>query len=148
MLAQAVGPFDIVIVMFYLFVVVGLGWLGYTRTKTASDYLIAGRKIHPFVMAMSYGATFISTSAIVGFGGVAGMFGMKDPLRKEVKGAIKVCRQAGMTPIIVTGDHLLTARAIAKELGFKTGKENVIEGKELDNLSDKEFQERIRNIQI
>jgi Ca2+-transporting ATPase len=77
-----------------------------------------------------------------------GLFGMKDPLRKEVKGAIKVCRQAGMTPIIVTGDHLLTARAIAKELGFKTNKENVIEGMELDNLSDKEFQERIRDIQI
>ena len=77
-----------------------------------------------------------------------GMFGMKDPLRKEVKGAIKVCRQAGMTPIIVTGDHLLTARAIAKELGFKTNKENVIEGREMDNLSDKEFQERIRDIQI
>ena len=77
-----------------------------------------------------------------------GLFGMKDPLRKEVKGAIKVCRQAGMMPIIVTGDHLLTARAIAKELGFKVDKENIIEGKELDNLSDKEFQERIRDIQI
>ena len=53
-----------------------LGILGYTRTKSASDYLVAGRQIHPFVMALSYGATFISTSAIVGFGGVAGLFGM------------------------------------------------------------------------
>ena len=77
-----------------------------------------------------------------------GLFGLKDPLRKEVKGAIKVCRQAGMTPIIVTGDHLLTAKAIAKELGFKTNTENVINGKELDDLSDKEFEDRIRDIQI
>ena len=76
MLAQQVGLTEILIVLVYLLVVVFLGWLGYSRTKTATDYLIAGRKIHPFVMAMSYGATFISTSAIVGFGGVAGLFGM------------------------------------------------------------------------
>ncbi|MDI6451101.1 sodium:solute symporter family protein [Anaerobaca lacustris] len=76
MLAQAVGLAEILVVLLYLLLVVFLGWLGYTRTKTATDYLIAGRKTHPFVMAMSYGATFISTSAIVGFGGVAGLFGM------------------------------------------------------------------------
>ncbi len=75
-MAQTVGITEIFIVLIYLFFVVYLGWLGYSRTKTAADYLIAGRKIHPFVMAMSYGATFISTSAIVGFGGVAGLFGM------------------------------------------------------------------------
>ncbi len=76
MLAQTVGLTEILVVLLYLLLVVFLGWLGYSRTKTATDYLIAGRKIHPFVMAMSYGATFISTSAIVGFGGVAGLFGM------------------------------------------------------------------------
>ena len=76
MLARAVGAPEITIVVVYLLVVGYLGWLGYRRTKTATDYMIAGRRIHPFVMAMSYGATFISTSAIVGFGGVAGMFGM------------------------------------------------------------------------
>ncbi len=76
MLAQAVGLAEILVVLLYLFVVIFLGWLGWRRTKSAADYLIAGREIHPFVMAMSYGATFISTSAIVGFGGVAGMFGM------------------------------------------------------------------------
>ena len=76
MLAQTVGLWDIVVVMLYLLVVVYLGWLGYTRTKTAADYMVAGRKAHPVVMALSYGATFISTSAIVGFGGVAAMFGM------------------------------------------------------------------------
>ena len=67
---------QIIVVLAYLIVVIYLGFLGYMRTKSASDYLIAGRQIHPFVMALSYGATFISTSAIVGFGGVAGLFGM------------------------------------------------------------------------
>ncbi len=76
MLAQAVGITEIIVVLLYLLVVVYLGFLGWKRTRSATDYLIAGREVHPFVMAMSYGATFISTSAIVGFGGVAGMFGM------------------------------------------------------------------------
>jgi len=53
-----------------------LGFLGYRKTTGAADYLVAGRQIHPYVMAISYGATFISTSAIVGFGGAAGRFGM------------------------------------------------------------------------
>ena len=46
------------------------------KTRNAADYLVAGRQIHPFVMALSYGATFVSTSAIIGFGGAAAVFGM------------------------------------------------------------------------
>lgn len=76
MLSQAISLNEIVLIIVYLGIVGYLGWLGWRRTKTASDYLVAGRGTHPFVMAMSYGATFISTSAIVGFGGVAAMFGM------------------------------------------------------------------------
>jgi len=64
------------IVIVYILVIGFLGYLGYRGTKTTGDYMIAGRKIHPYVMALSYGATFISTSAIVGFGGAAGVFGM------------------------------------------------------------------------
>ncbi len=76
MIAQSLGAPEIIVVVLYLLIVGYLGWLGFHRTKSATDYLVAGRKIHPFVMALSYGATFISTSAIVGFGGVAGLFGM------------------------------------------------------------------------
>ncbi|MDD5347895.1 MAG: sodium:solute symporter family protein [Candidatus Omnitrophica bacterium] len=65
-----------VIVVIYLFLIGYLGYYGYKKTKTAADYMVAGRKTHPVVMALSYGATFISTSAIVGFGGAAGLFGM------------------------------------------------------------------------
>ena len=46
-----------------------LGWLGYKRTHSAADFLVGGREIHPMLMALAYGSTFISTSAIVGFGG-------------------------------------------------------------------------------
>lgn len=75
-LAHALGATELTATLVYLLVCGYLGWLGFRRTRTAADYLLAGRSVHPFVMALSYGATFISTSAIVGFGGVAGMFGM------------------------------------------------------------------------
>ena len=60
----------------YLIIIGFLSYLGYRRTTGSSDYLLGGREIHPVVMAISYGATFISTSAIVGFGGAAATFGM------------------------------------------------------------------------
>lgn len=65
-----------IIVIVYIFILAWLGWMGYKRTKNSSDYLLGDRKINPMIMALSYGATFISTSAIVGFGGVAATFGM------------------------------------------------------------------------
>jgi SSS family solute:Na+ symporter len=65
----------LILALAYLAVVFYLGYKGWKETKEASDYMLAGRSMNPFVMAMSYGATFISTSAIIGFGGAAGMFG-------------------------------------------------------------------------
>lgn len=60
----------------YIVIVLLLGYLGYKRTKQAEDYMLAGRNVHPALIALSYGATFISTSAIVGFGGTAAYMGM------------------------------------------------------------------------
>ncbi|ETA66706.1 MAG: solute:Na+ symporter, family [Methanolobus sp.] len=65
-----------VIILIYLMVIFYLGWLGYKKTKQTEDYMVAGRQIHPYILALSYGATFISTSAIIGFGGAAGALGM------------------------------------------------------------------------
>jgi Ca2+-transporting ATPase len=75
-------------------------------------------------------------------------FGIKDPVRSEVKDAIRVCKRAGMKPIIVTGDHKLTAKAVAEEIGIKAREENVLTGIELDELSDEDFMEKIEKIQI
>lgn len=63
-------------VLFYFLITLYCGWLGYRHTKTSDDFMVAGRKVNPFVLALSYGAAFISTSAIVGFGGYAGAYGM------------------------------------------------------------------------
>ncbi len=62
--------------LLYLGITVLLSILAYRHTKTKKDYLLAGGETHPFLMALSYGSTFVSTSAIVGFGGSAAMFGM------------------------------------------------------------------------
>lgn len=63
-------------VLIYLIATFYLGWLGYKKTRNTDDYMLAGRKINSYILALSYGATFISTSAIVGFGGAAGVLGM------------------------------------------------------------------------
>ncbi len=60
----------------YLGITVFLGYLGYRHTKSSKDYMIAGGNVHPALMSLAYGSTFISTSAIVGFGGAAGVYGM------------------------------------------------------------------------
>ncbi|KMQ50326.1 Na+/solute symporter [Chitinispirillum alkaliphilum] len=64
------------IVFIFLLINGFLAFLGFRGTRNASDYLLAGRKAHPVIMAISYGATFISTAAIVGFGGAAAVYGM------------------------------------------------------------------------
>ena len=68
-------PILTVVILIYLAIMTGLMALGYKNTKTDVDYMVAGRNMHPWVMALSYGAAFISTSAIIGFGGAAGVFG-------------------------------------------------------------------------
>ena len=66
----------ILVVILYLGITVYLAWLGYKHTRSANDYYTAGGEVNPFLMAMGYGAAFISTSAIVGFGGAAAVYGL------------------------------------------------------------------------
>ncbi|AFV22664.1 SSS sodium solute transporter superfamily [Methanolobus psychrophilus R15] len=65
-----------IVVLVYMMIIFYLGWLGYKKTQQTEDYMVGGRKMNPYILAVSYGATFISTSAIVGFGGAAGALGM------------------------------------------------------------------------
>lgn len=73
-----------------------------------------------------------------------GLTGMIDPARPEVKNAIKECRSAGIRPVMITGDYLETAFAIAKELGIADTEDEAINGKELNNLSDQEIRELVK----
>lgn len=67
---------NIIVVIVYIAILSYLAYIGFKGTKNSKDYLVGGGQIHPFIMALSYGAAFISTSAIVGFGGAAAFFGM------------------------------------------------------------------------
>lgn len=70
----------------------------------------------------------------------AGMAGMVDPPRPEVKEAVHLCRQAGIRPVMITGDHVLTAEAIGEELGIYQKGDCAVTGAELDKMSDKELE--------
>ena len=77
-----------------------------------------------------------------------GLCGMIDPVRPEVKPAIKEAHEAGMNVVMITGDHIDTAVAIAKELGIVKSREGAITGAELDKISDEDFFTRVEDINV
>ena len=77
-----------------------------------------------------------------------GLEGMIDPVRPEVKPAIDECRTAGIRPIMITGDHIDTATAIAKQLGILNETSYAITGADLSKMSDEEFKKELKNISV
>ncbi len=77
-----------------------------------------------------------------------GLLGMIDPPRPEAKEAVKLCRKAGIKPVMITGDHVITAAAIAKELGIMVEGDRAITGAQLDAMSDEELDREIANISV
>ena len=77
-----------------------------------------------------------------------GLTGMIDPVRPEVKAAIEECRSAGIRPIMITGDHIDTAMAIARELGILTPETRAITGSQLNDMSDEEFDRQFKDISV
>ena len=77
-----------------------------------------------------------------------GMVAMIDPPRIEVKAAVEKCVSAGIKTVMITGDHKITATAIAKELGILVEGDEAITGSELENMSDEELEKRVRNISV
>ena len=77
-----------------------------------------------------------------------GLVGMIDPPRPEAKQAVALCRRAGIKPVMITGDHVVTASAIAKELGILLDTDKAITGAELDAMSDEELDKQVENIAV
>jgi len=77
-----------------------------------------------------------------------GLVGMIDPPRPEAKAAVAICRKAGIKPVMITGDHVVTASAIAKELGILEDGDRAITGAELDAMSDDELDAVVEQISV
>jgi len=80
---------------------------------------------------------------------VIGLVGMMDPPREEVKESIAMCKTAGITPVMITGDHPITAKTIAMKLGIiENNSESIITGRELEELTLTEFEEVVEHIRV
>lgn len=77
-----------------------------------------------------------------------GLLGMIDPPREGVKEAIAECKRAGIKTVMITGDHILTAKAIAEKLGILRFGDVAITGQELDKISDKELEKNIMKYSV
>ena len=79
---------------------------------------------------------------------ILGLVGMMDPPRPEIPEAISMCKTAGIRPVMITGDHPITARAIAERIGLLEESEAVITGAELDKLSMEEFESAVKDLTV
>lgn len=90
----------------------------------------------PTMEELEYGLTFL------------GLVGMIDPPRQEAKDAVHVCREAGIRPVMITGDHVITASAIAKQLGILQDGDTAITGQELSSMSEDELNKKVKDISV
>ncbi len=77
-----------------------------------------------------------------------GLVGMIDPPRPEAREAVKICREAGIKPVMITGDHVVTASAIARDLGILLDGDDAVTGAELAQMSEEELRNRVRTISV
>ena len=77
-----------------------------------------------------------------------GLIGIIDPPRPEAIKAVQTCKKAGIKPVMITGDHAITAHAIAAELGICSQSSRAVQGKEIDSMDQKELEERVKNCNV
>ena len=79
---------------------------------------------------------------------LAGLVGMIDPPRPEARDAVALCRRAGIKPVMITGDHVVTASAIAKDLGILQPGDRAITGAQLDSMTEEELDQSVEHISV
>jgi Ca2+-transporting ATPase len=121
-----------------------------TQISVANDYMasqglrVLGFAYKPLTDVPTEASEDVSEQDLVWLG----LVGMLDAPRPEVRDAVKECRQAGIRPVMITGDHQLTARAIAVDLGIADADARVLTGQELQRMSDTELEEQVDLVSI
>ena len=114
------------------------------KQALAMAHEMAGEALRVLAISSKPGVTLETAQTGMTFLGLAGMI---DPPRPEAKSAIAICEQAGIRAVMITGDHPVTAQAVARELGLlKTGR--VVTGAELEAMSDEQFQREVETIEV
>jgi Ca2+-transporting ATPase len=110
----------------------------------AEAHHMADEALRVLAVACKPGAEIATAESEMTF---LGLLGMSDPPRPEVRAAIATCRQAGIKPVMITGDHPITALAVARELGLLTNG-RVVTGAELEAMSDAQFEREVEDIEV
>jgi Ca2+-transporting ATPase len=111
----------------------------------AQAQTMAGEALRVLGIASKSGATIETAERGMTFLGLAGMI---DPPRPEAKAAIALCAEAGIRPVMITGDHPVTAQAVARELGLLRNGGHVVTGPELEEMSDEQLHRDVENISV
>lgn len=106
---------------------------------------MAGQALRVLAIASKPNATLETAERGMTF---LGLVGMIDPPRPEARAAIAVCSEAGIRPVMITGDHPVTAQAVARELGLLREGGRVVTGAELETISDEQLQHEVQDIQV
>ena len=121
------------------------------QTIQSANYEMAGQALR--VLAIGYRTLDalpedITPQAVEKDMVLLGMVGMIDPPREEVRDAVLQCRNAGIRPVMITGDHKITASAIAKDLGIMNDADGVLSGAEVEEMSDEQLQSQVGNVSV
>jgi len=117
------------------------------RQVEAKIEIMASLGLRVLALAYKTGTKFKDLSRELNGLAFIGLIALKDPLRPEIAWSINECRRAGIRPIIITGDHPLTAKAIFEDLGFKE-RGRIITGAELDDLTDSQLDKKLNKLDI
>lgn len=121
------------------------------KTIVVTNAALAGETLRVLGVAQrpvdSHGANQ-SADAVEGDLVFLGLCAMKDPLRPEAKEAVRLCREAGISTVMITGDHKETAVAIARELGLHDGEGRALSGSELNDLTDEQLAAMVRRVTV
>ena len=113
-----------------------------TLTQKGLRVLACAHKDYDFKIKYQNLTELIKELSLVGF------IALKDPLRQDTRESIAITKKAGIRTVIITGDHKLTAKTIAEEIGLETEDKNILEGKDLETISDAELKEKAKYISI